>query len=922
MVAVSFAVGVIALGVLVAATPVGSPFSNGAADFAFGGANASPPQVPSTTADVSRCGWLEDGLDRHLAPSTLAADVLRRMTVHEKLGEIVLVHAGPYENIDAGVPRLCIPALTLQDGPQGLAYGDVGVTQLPAPLGIAATFDPGVAEEYGQVLGSEAAGQGIDVIQGPTLNIDRVPQSGRSYEGFGEDPLLVSAMGVADTDGIQSTGTMAMAKHFAVYNQETDRGVLNVVVPTRALEELYLPPFEAAVSQAHISSVMCAYPQLDGTYQCQDKGLLDQLTAWGFTGFVRSDLESVHDPVAALEAGTDLLKPASVSRLDLLVREHRLAMSAVNRAVTTVLTTMFAHGLVDRVASDPPGTAVDSDSHTDFALTAAERSAVLLKNVGTTLPLDPSADRSLAVIGAAATDPVTTGYGSSRVVAPFISSPLEAIRQRAGPRTTVSYVNGGSTTGDLHPVPTRLLTPANGVGHGLTLTLTQSDPDDGNSSASVPSVSSAQTVRYVQPTVDISLSPHPSAGRLLAEAAPIAPVDRLESPLGRGVGSFALGREASPAHTHVVLPAGWSDVSASWTGTLTPPRSGLYTFSLQGVGAATLTLDGVTAVADPLSHGLGRWSQSIPLTGGHPYRVDLAWEPDGNHTPSGESSTGTDTLTLGFSSVSGDIEAAVAAARRARTAVIFAGSFSSEAVDRPSLSLPGDENALITAVAAANPRTVVVLNTGGAVLMPWLGQVKSVIEAWYPGEEDGTAIASLLYGDVDPSGRLPVTFPASTATTGVATPAQWPGVDLTSTYSEGLDVGYRYDHADGIQPLFPFGFGLDYTRFSLSRLSLSHSTGGFVLRVRVSNRGGRTGIAVPQAYLTFPAAAGEPPAQLKAFTTLSLAPGQSGEATLTIPDSAFQVYLNGGWTRLPGTYLISVGQSSDNLPLTTALIAP
>ena len=173
------------------------------------------------------------------------------------------MHAGAYENINAGVPRLCIPALTLQDGPQGVAYGAVGVTQLPSPLGIAATFDTGVAETYGQVLGSEAAGQGIDVIQGPTLNIDRVPQNGRSLRGVRRGPRLVSAMGVADTEGIQSTGALAMAKHFAVYNQETDRGVLNVDVPERALQELYLPPFEAAVTRAHVATAMCAYPQVE-----------------------------------------------------------------------------------------------------------------------------------------------------------------------------------------------------------------------------------------------------------------------------------------------------------------------------------------------------------------------------------------------------------------------------------------------------------------------------------------------------------------------------------------------------------------------------------------------------------------------------------------------------------------------------------
>ena len=323
---VSATAAVAGLGAVVALTSIPDMVTDAANGIAFG--THAPLPLPSTTSETDRCPWLQRAMSRHAPPSTLAAEVVGRMTVREKLGEIVLEHAGPYENINAGVPRLCIPALSLQDGPQGLAYGAVGVTQLPAPLGIAATFDTGLAQDYGEVQGSEAAGQGIDVVQGPTLNIDRVPQSGRTYEGFGEDPLLVAQMGVADAEGIQTSGTLAMAKHFAVYNQETGRGSLDTTVSPRALEELYFPPFKAAVTQAHVATVMCAYPRLQGTYQCQDPALTSQLADWGFTGFIRSDLGSVHDPVAAIEAGTDLLKPSSVATLDLLVREHRLAVAA------------------------------------------------------------------------------------------------------------------------------------------------------------------------------------------------------------------------------------------------------------------------------------------------------------------------------------------------------------------------------------------------------------------------------------------------------------------------------------------------------------------------------------------------------------------------------------------------------------------
>lgn len=861
------------------------------------------------SAAAIRCPWLRAAMARNAAPATLAAAAVRRMTTEEKLGEIVLDETDRYENVDAGVPRLCIPPLTLQDGPQGVAFGATGVTQLPAPLGVAATFDPAIARAFGQVEGAEATGQGIDVLQGPNLNIDRVPESGRSYETFGEDPTLVSAMGVADIEGIQSAGAMAMAKHFAVYDQETDRGELDDVVSQRALEELYDPPFEAAVAEAHVSSAMCAYPELNGTYQCQDGALLDQLRQWGFDGFVRSDLGSVHDPVAAIDAGTDLLKPARVDRLATLVREHVLSLSAVDASVTRVLTAMFAHGLVGRQATGSPGTAVDVPSHADVARTTAERSVVLLKDTGAVLPLAASPGRSMAVIGTdAGTDPSTTGYGSSEVVAPFTSTPLAAIRHRAGPPVAVSYSDGGSTTAALPPVPPVVLTPADGTGHGLTLTLTQTDPGAGPAS-----------VQSIQPTVDTSLSPHPSTNPLLPASTPSAPVDRRHRLLGPARGMPSLAYPASPTRSHVVLPAGWSDVSATWTGTLTPPRTGLYTLSLQGSGGAILTLDGVPAVSDTLSHARGRWSQTLSLTGGRAYRLQLDWEPVDKLTPSGESTVTPSSLTLGWTFVSDRIAAAVAAARRADVAVVFAGDFNSEAFDRPSLSLPGDENDLIAAVAAANPRTVVVLNTGGPVLMPWLDRVSAVVEAWYPGEEDGNAIAAVLFGDVDPSGHLPVTFPSSADGTAVAATSQWPGVGLTSTFSEGLDVGYRYDHATGTQPLFPFGFGLSYTRFDLSGLTVSRSGRGVTVRVRVADAGARPGTAVPQAYLTFPPAAGEPPAQLVAFTPVTLAPGRSRLVTLTIPGSAFDTYLGRSWTTVPGDYTLSVGQSSSDLSLSTTV---
>jgi len=935
-----------------------------------GGANpvtaTSSGSDPVRLARLDRCPWLQTAMEHHQSPAALAALVVRRMTLFEKLGEIDLIQTDIRENINSGVPRLCIPPLTLQDGPQGVAFGAVDVTQLPAPVGLGATFDTAMARAYGRVLGSEALGQGIDVIQGPNLNIERVPEDGRAWETFGEDPVLVSAMGVGEIEGIQSTGAMAMAKHFAVYTQETNRSTLNDVVSQRALEEIYLPPFKAAVTRAHVSAIMCAYPEMNGTYQCQSAQLLGLLRTWGFTGFIRSDLGAVHDPVVALRSGSDLIKPADVSQLAVLVQQHQLPVSAVDTAVTRVLTEMFAHGLVGGKASGAPGDPVDSTGHTDFALSSAEHSAVLLKDTGSVLPLVGPRARSVAVIGAdASTEPVTTGFGSSQVDPPFTSTPLAAIRRLAGAGASVTYSNGGSTTGNLPPLPSDLLTPASGGGHGLTLTLTRAGPGStpprvavkrpavptrpvvgarsrttvrsggaarsgspARSGAAVRSGSvvrsggAVQSIRIIEPNINAEVSPNPAASEVLPPVTPSAPVDRFHAARSAVTGSLDLGGAIITDRSRIELPPGWSNATATWTGGLTPPRSGLYTLSLQGYGAVALSLNGVPVVSDMLGLAHSRWSATLPLMAHRRYRLSVHWDPFGAATTLGVPTSSFAQLTLGWSCVGGQIDAAVAAARKAAVAVVFAGDYEAEAFDRPTLSLPGDENDLISAVAAANPHTVVVLNTGGPALMPWLKHVAGVIEAWYPGEEDGNAIGAILFGSVDPSGRLPITFPTTDGQSAIHTAAQWPGIDMNSFFTEGLDVGYRYDHAHHIQPLFPFGYGLSYTSFSLNGLTATRSRTGVTLNVKVTNSGRVPGTDVPQAYLTYPPKAGEPPAQLVAFYPVTLRPGRSRTVSLFVPSTAFEAYLNGGWTTVPGRYRLSVGQSSSDLPLSTSLPAP
>ncbi len=848
---------------------------------------ARPSNPPPTAAvAVTDCPWLASAMARHLSPSALAGLTVARMTLAEKLGELVLRQVGPYENVDSGVPRLCIPSLTLQDGPAGLAFGDTGVTAFPAPLAVAASFDASLARAIGQAEGSEARGQGIDVVQGPDLNLARVPESGRVFESFGEDPTLTSALGVATIDGIQSTGVMAQAKHLVAYNQETNRRWLDAVVPARALHELYLTPFRAAVEQAHVSSIMCAYPRLDGTFQCQDPALEQILARWGFQGFVRSDLGAVHDPVAALTSGTDLLKPGSVAALAQAVASRRLALATVDADVARMLTEMFSHGLIGHRAAGTPGTVVDTPAHRQLALRAAEQAAVLLQNRGHLLPLHTGTVHSLAVIGAdASSTPVIAGGGSSLVTPPLVSTPLAALRSRAGTTTTVVSAGGASSTGPLPDVPASWLTPASGSGHGLTFTIRHATPG-------------GAILRRVDPVPSATITPDP------ADLRP-APDTTVPEPGGSDWSTTTVG-------TRVELPRAWGPTVATWSGTLTPAHSGLYSFHAQGTGTVSLTLGGAAAL--PPGSRVGTWTQAVSLRAGHPYHLDLVWNPSGGGHRLGA-------FRLGMTFDSPAIAQAAAAARASQVAVVFAAAPSTEGADRPSLALPGDQNALIDAVAAANPRTVVVLNTGGAVLMPWLDRVAAVVEAWYPGEEDGAAIAAVLYGAVDPAGRLPVTFPAAAGGTGITSRAQWPGNGLTSTYTEDLQMGYRFVNATGTRPLFPFGYGLSYTRFALRSITVGRQPDGAVtVHCTVTDTGPLAGGDVVQAYLTFPAAAGEPPRQLVAFAPVTLTPGASTGVTLHVPARAFESYLHGRWTTVGGTYTLGVGDSSASLALSTSLV--
>jgi beta-glucosidase len=822
---------------------------------AAGGATAS-------TAAAS-CPWVHS-----FAPVTSrVSELLGQMTLDDKIAMVdgvgFTTGTAGYVGQIAANPRLCIPALHLEDGPQGVADSVPGVTQLPAPTALAAAWDPALARAYGAVVGSEERGKGADVNLGPTVNIVRDPRFGRAFETYGEDPYLAGQTAVGVIGGVQSQGVMSQVKHLAVYNQETNRNTPadNAIVSDRTMQEIYLPQFHTAVSQGGAASVMCSYSTINGTYACENNKLMTNVLGqqWHFPGFVTSDWGATHSTVPSALAGLDMEMPGGTllgpdyygPPLKQAVQAGQVPMPALNDMVSRILDEMFRFGLFDHPATGSLTTVVTTPQHAAVGRQVAEAGTVLLKNSGGVLPLAAGRDKSVAVIGSdGGRYALTSGGGSAGVIAPYVVTPEQGISRRgAASGVAVSYAQGDvPASGALAAVP------ASAFGSGLAASYYNNTTMSGTPAAT-------GTV----PNADLSWGGKaPAAG---------------------------------------VNASGWS---ARFTGTINLPAAGTYAMSLSFTGTAAVTINGQQVFASQTSFGgVTRTSVSLPA-GPASIEVDYA-----DSIP-----FGTDGIGLGWQPPADLLGQAVAAAKKADVAVVFASNFETEGADLSSIDLPASENQLISAVAAANPDTVVVLNTGSAVTMPWLSQVKGVVEAWYPGQDDGNEIAAVLFGDVNPSGKLPVTFPASLAQVPASTAAQWPGAGGTAQYSEGVLVGYRWYTTKGITPLFPFGAGLSYTTFAFSHLTVSRGLSGrMVVSANVTNTGQRAGSDVAQLYVGDPASTGEPAEQLKGFQRVTLKPGQTASVRFTLDRSAF-AWWNGQWTVSPGSYALMVGDSSANLPLT------
>jgi beta-glucosidase len=812
----------------------------------------------SPTAQAADRPWL----DAAQTPTDRANELLAQMTETEKLA---MMHQGASCTWGAcvdGNTRLGIPALHLQDGPAGVADGVIGVTQLPAPVAGAATWDTSLMQQYGQVIGSEEWGKGANVNLGPTINIDRDPRWGRSFESLSEDPYLAAQLGTADVQGVQSQGPMVQLKHYAVYNQETYRNTTqdDAVVSDRAEQEIYLPAFQAAVQQGKADSVMCSYAEVNGTFACENGTLLNTELKQdlGFSGFVTSDWGGTHSTVASANNGLDMEMTGDTFYGDALtqaVANGQVSQATIDDHVRRILVSMFTAGLFDTTQTGTTTSTVTSAAHTAVAKQVAEEGSVLLKNSTSTLPIT-SATKSIAVIGDdAGPNAMTAGNGSAHVNAPYVVTPYQGIKARAGSAATVSYAQGNaSPNGEI--VDGSVLTPSQGGGTGL-----YAQYYNGTSLSGTPIVSK------VDPNVDFNWGGlSPTAG---------------------------------------VPATSWS---AKWTGTITPPSTGTYTFSLTSDDGSRLFVNGQQVISNWADQPATTKTGTITLTAGQAASIEVDYFQDG----------GGSQVNLGWQIPNQNLDAqAVTAAKAANLAVVFVDNAEGEGADLPNIDLSADQNQLVSDVAAANPNTVVVVNSGSAVTMPWANSVKGIIENWYPGQEDGNAIAALLYGDANFSGKLPVTFPQSLADVPAHTTAQWPGQNSNVQYSEGIDVGYRWYDSQNKTPLFPFGFGLSYTTFGYNNLTVStpDASGNVAVGFDVTNTGTRAGSEVAQVYVGQPAATGEPPKNLRGFQRVTLDPGASQHVSVTLDARSFQ-YWNNGWTNATGANAISVGSSSRDIRLT------
>ncbi|PCG87729.1 glycosyl hydrolase [Streptomyces sp. WZ.A104] len=818
------------------------------------------------------------------ASSTSNSDALRREAVDAALAALSLddkarLLAGQDLWSLPALPAIGLRSLVMSDGPIGVrgvrwTAADPSVA-LPSPTALAAAWDPELARRAGRLLAQEARRKGVHVLLAPTVNLHRSPLGGRHFEAYSEDPYLTGEIGTGYVRGVQDGGVGTTVKHFVANDAETDRFTVNNVVAPRPLRELYLAPFERIVRNAHPWGVMAAYNQVNGSTMTEHRYLQNAVLRgeWGFDGFIVSDWLAARSTAGAITGGLDAAMPGPRTvygeALATAVHAGEVDEKIVDLAVRNVLLLAARVGALD---SAPPAVApAELPAPLDGAELAREiarRSFVLARNEAGALPLAPGG--SVALIGALARDARVLGGGSALVFPGNVVSPLDGLTA-ALPEGALTYAVGADPSGEL------------------------SIADAG---------------------FDLGAVCRDALGAVLATV-----------PLPTGQIQW-IGADLPDGVTHETLH------SVEITGTFTPRESGEHTFGTRGFGGFTLTVAGRTLHdgtqdrapgTDPLGAFFSEPVERgrIALTAGEPVEVSLTHHPVPvpGHAFKGVSCC---LVHLGPQRHPDELIAeAVGAARAADTAIVVVGTtehVESEGFDRTDLKLPGHQDALVHAVAAANPRTVVVVNSGSPVELPWRNEVAAVLLSWFPGQEAGHALADVLLGAHEPGGRLPTTWPVTLADAPVT--ATTP-VNGELPYTEGVFIGYRAWEKAGTAPAYAFGHGLGYTTWEYDAVSATPEA----VTVRVRNTGPRTGSDTVQIYLAPGAAADAPerPARwLAGFARVTAAPGESVEVTIPVEPRAYETWeeSENGWRAVPGTYEVQAARSLTDVRATTSVEVP
>jgi len=844
-----------------------------------------------------------------------------------------------------GEPAIGLRGLVVSDGPAGVR-GPVldpadRSSSPPAPIALAATWDPELVQRVAAQIGAEARAKGVDVLLGPTLNLARSPFGGRGFESFGEDPFLAARTGAAFVRGIQSAGVAATAKHYVGNDAEAERWTADVRIDETTLREVYLAPFEACVTEADCAMIMAGYNLVNGVSMTEHDHLINTVLKgeWGFTGAVVSDWFAARSTEATALAGLDLVMPGPDGpwgqALVTAVAEGRVDESEIDDKLARLLKVAAIVGAQNGARPEPrPGPSADRAVLRE----AAAKSFVLLRNIGAMLPLADQAEA--AAHPAAPTAPSASAASTTSTASSTSTSP-----------STRPWVQGRGTL----PGSIALIGP------------NVSEPQyQGRGSAEVGMALSVSPAAGLRAALDAAAGSDPDRRPLLRIAqgcrtwgsTPLPESGTISDPEtgdpGARIEVYTADGALRYSGVRPVTEVTWWDPEPLVTGpgigrivlrsVFTAPKAGRYRAAVGGIGvldfAGTINVHGDAsdgAEPEPLSFGGTAPHPSDPMVShagptefGHEFelsegdRVTFAasCEPDGYQHELIR-------FRAGFVLLPAPDELlreAVEAAAQTDVAVLVVGSAAtteSEGYDRESLALPGRQDELIAAVAAVNPHTVVVVNSGMPVLMPWADRVAAIVQAWFPGQEFGGALADVLLGEVEPAGRLPVSIPRSEADLPVGRVVPEGG---RIEYAEGPLVGYRgYDSAV-IEPLFPFGHGLGYTAWSFERLDVplgrTRAGADVEVTVAVANLGRRDGRHVVQAYLSGPERIGGPDRRrplrtLAGFGTAHAAAGAEDVVRIRIPSRAFARWDEAGgcWIHPRGTYRIEIGSSSRELRL-------